>query len=139
MRIVVDTNVLISGIFWGGIPSEIVRAWAEGNLIAVCSAEIVKDYNGITRRMNPGLALIEVDRLLALLIRHSEIVRPNHWFKIVQDDPQDDKFIDCAFHARAHTVISGDKHLLRLKKFGPVQIMSPAEFKKKNPKIFIKA
>jgi predicted nucleic acid-binding protein len=88
--------------------------------------------------LNLGLDLIEVDRLFAFLIRHSEIVRPNHWFKIVQDDPDDDKFIDCAFHAQANTIISGDKHLLRLKKFGPIEIMSAAEFKRKNPEIFRK-
>ena len=133
MRIVVDTNVLISGLFWGGIPAEIIHAWAEGRIKTVCSAEIIDEYNRISRRLNPGLDTSQIDRFLSFLIRRSEIVRPNHWFKIILEDSGDDKFIDCAFHAQARMILSGDKHLLRLKKFGPIQIVSPAEFKKNFP------
>jgi putative PIN family toxin of toxin-antitoxin system len=136
MRIVIDTNVLISGVFWGGIPAEIIQAWALRKFDVVCSAEIIDEYNGVVRRMNPGLDSSEKDRMLSFMIRRSVIVRPNHWFKIVLDDPGDDKFIDCAFHAQANLIISGDKHLLRLGKVGPIRILSPAEFKKRFPRIF---
>ena len=136
MRLVVDTNVLISGIHWGGIPAEIIHAWVENKFTVVCSAEIIDEYSGVVRRMNPGLAISEIDRLLSFLIRRSEIVQPNHWFKISLDDPGDNKFIDCAFHAQANLLISGDKHLLRLEKFGPIRILSLSEFKKKFPRIF---
>jgi putative PIN family toxin of toxin-antitoxin system len=78
----------------------------------------------------------ESDNILSFLISQSEIVQPNHWFKIVHEDPEDDKFIDCAFHAQANMILSGDRHLLRLKKFGPIRILSPSEFKKKFPRIF---
>jgi putative PIN family toxin of toxin-antitoxin system len=139
MRIVVDTNVLISGIHWGGIPAEILMACISDRIKVICSAEIIQEYREVLQRMNSELSLAESDKILSSLIGQSEIVQPKHWFKIVLEDPEDDKFIDCAFHAQAKTIISGDKHLLRLKKFGSIRIMSPAEFKKKNQKFFPKA
>jgi putative PIN family toxin of toxin-antitoxin system len=138
MRIVVDTNVLISGLFWGGTPAEIIHAWAEGKLKVVCSAEIIDEYNRIARRLNPGLDISQIDRFLSFLIGRSEIVQPNHWFKIILEDPGDDNFIDCAFHAQASMILSGDKHLLKLGKFGPIRILSPIQFRIRHPHIFKK-
>jgi len=138
MRIVIDTNVLISGLFWGGIPAEIIRAWTEGKIKVVCTAEIIDEYNRIARRLNPGLDTSQIDRFLSFLIGRSEIVKPNHWFKIILDDPGDDKFIDCAFHAQANMILSGDNHFLKLGKFGPIRISSPIQFKLKHPHIFNK-
>jgi putative PIN family toxin of toxin-antitoxin system len=138
MRIVVDTNVLISGLFWGGTPAEIIHAWAEGRIKVVCSAEIIDEYDRIARRLNPGLDTSQINRFLSFLIGRSEIVRPNHWFKIILEDPNDNKFINCAFHAQAYTILSGDKHLLKLGKFGPIQILSPVQFKTSHLRIFKK-
>ena len=135
MRIVVDTNVLVSGMHWGGIPAEIVRAWANGRVKVVCSAEIIREYSEVLHRTNQEMPPEKLDGMLSFLISQSEIVQPNHWFKVVLDDPGDNKFIDCAFHAQANLIISGDKHLLRLKKFGPIRILSPSQFKKKYPRI----
>jgi hypothetical protein len=55
------------------------------------------------------------------------------------DDPDDNKFIDCAIHAQADIILSGDKHLLKLGKFGPIRILSPVQFKTKYPRIFSKS
>jgi len=136
MRIVVDTNVLVSGLHWGGIPAEVVKAWTNGRVEVVCSAEIIREYSEVLHRLNPGMPPAKLDGMLSFLISQSEIIRPNHWFKIILEDSGDDKFIDCAFHAQARMILSGDKHLLRLKKFGPIQLVSPAEFKRNFPAIF---
>jgi putative PIN family toxin of toxin-antitoxin system len=139
MRIVVDTNVLISGIHWGGIPAKIIQAWANDRFKVACSAEIIREYSDVLHRVNLGMPHAESDNILSFLISQSEIVQPNHWFKIVHEDPEDDKFIDCAFHARANLILSGDKHLLRLEKFGPIRILSPFQFKTKYPRFFFKS
>jgi putative PIN family toxin of toxin-antitoxin system len=136
MRIVVDTNVLISGMHWGGIPAEIIRAWTRDRFKVVCSVQIIQEYSEVLHRINPGMTITESDKMLAFLISQSEIVQPNHWFKIILEDPEDDKFIDCAFQGQANIIISGDKHLLQLEKFGPIRILSPSEFKKRFPRIF---
>ena len=136
MRIVVDTNVLVSGMHWGGIPAEIVKAWANGRVKVVCSADIIREYSEVLHRTNQEMPPEKLDGMLSFLISRSEIVQPNHWFKISLDDPGDNKFIDCAFHAQANLIISGDKHLLRLEKFGPIRILSPSQFKKNYPHIF---
>lgn len=57
MRLVVDTNVLISGIHWGGIPAGIIHGWIENKFTVVCTAEIIDEYSEVVRRMNPGLAI----------------------------------------------------------------------------------
>ncbi len=88
--------------------------------------------------MNQEMPPAKLDGMLSFLISQSEIVQPNHWFKIILDDPGDDKFIDCAFHAQANMILSGDKHLLKLGKFGPIQISSPIQFKIMHPRIFNK-
>ncbi|MDD8012915.1 MAG: putative toxin-antitoxin system toxin component, PIN family [Acidobacteriota bacterium] len=136
MRIVVDTNVLVSGMHWGGIPAEVVKAWANGRIEVVCSAEIIREYSEVLHRINREMPPDKLDGMLSFLISQSEIVQPNHWFKIILEDPGDDKFIDCAFHAQANMIISGDKHLLKLEKFGPILILSPSEFKKKFRRLF---
>lgn len=136
MRIVVDTNVLVSGMHWGGIPAEVVKAWANGRIEVVCSAEIIREYSEVLHRIHREMPPDKLDGMLSFLISQSEIVQPNHWFKIILEDPGDDKFIDCAFHAQANMIISGDKHLLQLEKFGPIRILSPSEFKKKFRRLF---
>lgn len=139
MRIVVDTNVLVSGMHWGGIPAEIVEAWANSRVKVVCSAEIIREYSEVLHRTNQGMPPEKIDGMLSFLISQSEIVQPNHWFKLILEDPGDDKFIDCAFHAQANMILSGDKHLLKLGKFGPIGISSPIQFKTKHPRIFTKS
>jgi putative PIN family toxin of toxin-antitoxin system len=121
---------------WGGIPAEIVRAWANNRVKVVCSAEIIREYSEVLHRTNQEMPPEKLDGMLSFLISQSEIVQPNHWFKIILEDPGDDKFIDCAFHAQANLILSGDKHLLKLGKFGPIRISSPIQFKIKHPRIF---
>ncbi len=67
MRIVVDTNVLVSGMHWGGIPAEVVKAWANGHVEVVCSVEIIREYSEVLHRVNPGMPPDEIGQNTIIL------------------------------------------------------------------------
>lgn len=127
MRIVVDTNVLISGVFFGGFPRRILSAIVESKLAACATAEIVDEYEKIVQEM--------VDRkqghinrsLLAPLIKAMEIIEPITRVELSRD-PDDDKFLGCAKDAKAMYIVSGDKDLLVLEHFENIQIITAKEF-----------
>ena len=127
MRIVVDTNVLISGVFFGGFPRKILRASVEGRVRACASMEILNEYQEIIREMVlRKQGNIDVS-ILNPLIRSMEIIEPASQIEICRD-PDDDKFINCARDAHAMYIVSGDKDLLVIQQFENISIVTAKEF-----------
>ncbi len=127
MRIVVDTNVLISGIFFGGFPEKILRASVEGKIRACASMEILNEYQEIIREMvRRKQGNIDVS-ILNPLIRSMEVIEPASKTEICRD-PDDDKFINCARDAQAMYIVSGDKDLLVIQQFENISIVTAKEF-----------
>ena len=127
MKIVIDTNVVISGTFFGGYPQSILRAVVEGKVLASATTEIVDEYMEITERMlQRGQGRIRKEILfpfmekLHLIEPHSDI----H----VSRDPDDDKFISCANDAKALYSVSGDTDLLVLGRYENIEIITAKEF-----------
>lgn len=127
MRIVVDTNVLISGVFFGGFPRKILGEIVRRNLTACATAEIVDEYEEIVQEMiDRKQGHINRD-ILVPLIRTMEIIEPVTQVKMSRD-PDDDKFLGCAKDARALYIVSGDKDLLVLGRFENIEIITAKEF-----------
>ena len=127
MRVVVDTNVLISGVFFGGFPRKILRASVEGRIRACASLEILNEYQEIIREMvQRRQGNIDVS-ILNPLIQSMEIVEPTSKIEICRD-PDDDKFINCARDAQAMYIVSGDKDLLVIQEFENISIVTAKEF-----------
>ena len=127
MRIVVDTNVLISGVFFGGFPRKILRASVEGRVRACASMEILNEYQEIIREMvRRKQGNIDVS-ILNPLIRSMEVIEPASKIEICRD-PDDDKFINCAKDAQAIYIVSGDKDLLVIQQFENISIVTAKEF-----------
>jgi putative PIN family toxin of toxin-antitoxin system len=130
-RVVIDTNVVISALLFGGEPGELIPLWKSGSIKALVSTEIVDEYLRVLTYPKFGLAAEEINFLLYQeILPYFEIVRPKPGRVIVGDDPSDDKFIRCAEAGRAKTIISGDQHLLRLQYFGNISILTPVRFLK---------
>jgi putative PIN family toxin of toxin-antitoxin system len=127
MKIVVDTNVLISGVFFGGFPRKILSAIVNSRLKAVATTEIVDEYEEIVQEMIQRKQGHINRELLAPLIRAMEIIEPVTHVELSRD-PDDDKFLGCAKDARALYIVSGDKDLLVLKQFENIQIVTAKEF-----------
>lgn len=76
MRVVLDTNVLMSGIFFAGTPARILAAWAEGELDLLASVDILAEYRRVADRLRKRYPSVDVDPVLDLIIRESRIVEP---------------------------------------------------------------
>ncbi len=128
-RIVIDTNVVISALLFEGVPSELVPLWKSGRIDPLASKEIVNEYLRVLTYPKFGLAPEEIDFVLYQeILPHFEIVRAKSGPVIVRDVPSDDKFIRCAEAGNAKIIISGDQHLLRLKRYRTIEILTPGRF-----------
>ena len=128
MRVVLDTNVFVSGIFFTGPPYQILKAWHQQRLGIVVSPPILEEYRGVGKRLSdqfPGVDLIPILELVAARAVHVETVQ---LVEPVCDDPDDDKFIACAISGRAQYIVSGDKHLLKQSGYKGLEIITPRRF-----------
>ena len=128
MKIVLDTNVLVSGIFFSGPPSEILRAWSRGKVRLVVTREIFDEYWRVAAELRGGFPDVDVTRLLELILVGAEICAPAKLPDHVCADPDDDKFFACAVASGADVVVSGDKHLLKVSGYRGIPVMTPRMF-----------
>ncbi len=128
MKIVLDTNVLISGIFFTGPPYQILKAWQKGKISFVVSKEILSEYQRVAKEMSLKFPSIDISKILQLISIHSEIVNTQGQEISVCEDPDDNMFISCAIVSKSEVIVSGDKHLLKLSGYQNIQILKPREF-----------
>ena len=125
MRIVLDTNVLVSGVFWKGLPFSILEQWISDSFTLLLSEEIFIEYQNVLFRISRGKKDDLVNKWLLLIAESAQFVRVKKRFKLSRD-PDDDKFIECAVSGNAQYIVSGDSDLLDLKSVLNVAIVSPA-------------
>ena len=128
MRVVVDTNVLISGAFYSGPPLQILQACLEGEFQLVLSPQILVEYRRVGQEFSQMHPNSDFERLLGLLVTQALIVDVPDLARPVCRDPQDDKFIACALAVGAEVIVSGDKDLLAVSEQLIVPVMRPREF-----------
>lgn len=128
MRIVLDTNVLVSALFFGGVPGRILDAWRDGTVQIVLSAEILDEYQRVGRILAADYPGVDLEPFLALLTVEAEIVEARPLSAPVSSDPDDDKFLACASAGHVDVVISGDRHLLIHDGWSGVAILRPRQF-----------
>ncbi len=128
LRVVIDTNIFISS-FFGGVPREIINLWKTGAITLCLSQAIVEEYIAVLNRL--GLKdELEIRNLTKLFAEGYNSIFTVHTpnLHIVEDDPDDNKFLECAVALDSNVIISGDKHLLNIQKYMNIQILSPREF-----------
>ncbi|MHB8837648.1 MAG: putative toxin-antitoxin system toxin component, PIN family [Gemmatimonadaceae bacterium] len=130
MRVVLDTNVVVSGVFFGGQPGRILTAWSEGQFALVLSPAILDEYRRVGqelgRRYQDTTAVL--DPILTLMAMHAVIVDAPSLDLPVSDDPDDDKFLAAAASARAEIIVSGDRDLLRVSGWNDITVLTPRQF-----------
>ena len=126
-RVVIDTNVYISAIFWGGKPREVVDLGRNARISIFTSSEIQAE---IERKLKNkfGIDEKEVAQILLDYAMFTLPIKLLHKVEVVNADPDDNKFIECAIASKAGYIVSGDKHLLNLKNYQGIQIMKAAKF-----------
>jgi putative PIN family toxin of toxin-antitoxin system len=128
MRVVLDTNVLMSGIFWSGPPARILAEWSEGRFDFLASLEILTEYRLVGKRLAKKYRSLELGPVLDLVIRESRIVEPVPQPSHACDDPDDVKFLACAIAGKAASVVSGDRALLRASGYKGIEVVRPKDF-----------
>jgi putative PIN family toxin of toxin-antitoxin system len=129
VRIVLDTNVIISGVFFGGIPGQILSAWNAGELSIVLSAPILAEYREVGAEFTAKYGGTGFEAFAALLVMRSEVVdAPEYLPEPVCADSADDKFLACALAGSAAVILSGDKHLLQVTGWHGIEILRPRAF-----------
>jgi uncharacterized protein len=129
IKLVVDTNVLISSILFGGIPGELIPLWKSGRIKPLASKEIIDEYIKVLAYPKFELSEAEINYILYNeILTHFDIIQIKDTPVIIKVDPSDDKFIHCAKTGKAGAIISGDQHLLSIKTYQKIKILTPAKF-----------
>lgn len=128
MRIVIDTNVLISAlVFPGGVPEQVYRLAIEGRVTLVTSPPLLAELGRVLTEKF-GWQDVYLRAALAQIVRIGEIVEPVERVSVLADDPDDDRVLEAAQTAGAAVIVSGDRHLLSLGRWEEIAILSPNEF-----------
>ena len=129
IRVVLDTNIIVSSVFWKGNPHEVVRRGILGEYQLVASAEILDE---VANKLRTKFKFPEesIQELVDILLTHSLIVEPTSKFDVVRDK-SDNKVIECAFDGKADFIVTGDPDLLDLKEFKSTKIIAAKEFLEK--------
>ncbi|MFQ5932590.1 MAG: putative toxin-antitoxin system toxin component, PIN family [Nitrospiraceae bacterium] len=129
MRVVLDTNVLISALLFTGIASELVPLWQKGTITVLLSREILEEYLRVLAYPKFQLSQGEIKGLIEEeLLPFVQVIKPGTRVNVVKRDPSDNKFLECAVGGKADTVISGDKELLAIRHYRGVRVRSPSRF-----------
>jgi putative PIN family toxin of toxin-antitoxin system len=128
IKVVIDTNIFISS-FFGGNPKKIIDLWKKGEIKLCLSREIVDEYVEVLKRL--GLQNEnELQELLNIFLEGHNIIfsATTPSLKIIEQDPDDNMFIECAVALGCSHIISGDKHLQQVKNYIRIKIVNPKEF-----------
>jgi putative PIN family toxin of toxin-antitoxin system len=130
MRAVIDTNVFVSS-FFGGNPRKVIDLWRDEKITLCLSKDILDEYIDVLQRI--GLKNEEeIKELLSLFAKGFNILfsMKTPKIRVVKDDPDDDKFIECAVALKAEIIITGDKAIEAMGEYMGVKILTPQQFLK---------
>ncbi|MCP4368441.1 MAG: putative toxin-antitoxin system toxin component, PIN family [Deltaproteobacteria bacterium] len=131
--VVIDTNVVVSALLFGGKPGELIQFWKTGQIQPLISKDITEEYLRVLAYPKFNLSENEI----GFLFNHEILpyfkavkIKPGRWKTAIEDDPTDDMFIRCAVSGKCKIIISGDRHLLDLKTYDRIRILSVLTFLK---------
>lgn len=133
MRVVLDTNIIISSFLVAlGAPARIVASWRAGRFDLVVSPALLAEYEEVLgyeriqrrHRMTPE----QITTAVSDIARLSILVEPQTVPAVIEQDPDDDHVLACALAGEAGYIVSGDPHLLNLRQYHGIRILSPAAF-----------
>ena len=128
LKVVMDTNVFVSGVFFSGPPYKILQAWQSGEFELVVSSEILDEYRRVGEILAEEHPSIDLSPILNFVIEHAKVYKSVKLKEPVCEDPDDDKFIACALSSGSRIIISGDKHLLKVSGYQGIEILKPRDF-----------
>ena len=128
MKVVCDTNVFFSAIVVGGAIEDILTAANSRKITIFISPQILFELSQVLKT-KAGWQDYQINTALYNLGKICRLIRPEQIIKIIKSDDSDNRILECAVAAKADYIITGDKkHLLPLKKYKSINIVSPRQF-----------
>jgi len=128
MKVVLDTNVFISGIFWSGnYCSQLINKWKNKEIELVSSIEIIKELVETLKSFKVSMSDGVIEEWKTLILKNSILVESLSKIEAIKDDPDDNKFLEVAVDGKAELIVSQDRHLLNLKEYNEIKIVKPEE------------
>ena len=128
MKIILDTNVFVSGVFFSGPPHKILKAWRDDRIAIVASAEIIEEYQRVGEELARQFSGVDLEPFLVLLAMEAEVVIAPPLPEPVCVDSDDDKFFACALAAGCRLIVSGDRHLKDASGYRGIKVKTPRRF-----------
>ena len=128
MKVVIDTNVFLSGLFWEGNESRIIDLCMDRVIINHTSQHILDEVRRVLGYDKFNLTENEINRLISIFLSFSCFIEPNVRVEFVKDYPTENRFIECALSSSSSYLISGDKHLLDLRLYKGIIMIKPIRF-----------
>jgi len=128
VKIVIDTNVFVSGVFFSGPPFQILRAWKDQELQIVVSLEILDEYYRVGEELSAQFPETDLNPAFELVATKAELIEPAILDDAICVDSDDDKFFACAIAGNTNLIISGDKHLLKMSGYKGIKVVRPRQF-----------
>lgn len=130
-RVVLDTNILVSALLFGGRLSRIVDLWLERKIIPLITRETFEEFQSVLTYPKFSLTEEEIKMVIEeYILPFFEVVDPEESVTDVCSDPEDNKFLTCALSGRAEYIITGDKTLCNLREYKGIKIINAKEFLK---------
>ncbi len=127
MKVVVDTNVLMSGLLFGGVPGRVLSAWSEGVFRLVVSPPVLEEYRRVgldlSKGREPLIGLVE--SFVMMVTTHALMLDARPLDVGVSADPDDDMFLAAAIAGSAQIIVSRDKHLLQVTGWSGIEVLKP--------------
>ena len=129
MKVVFDTNVLISALITTGKPKELFHKAIEGQIQLILSKNILEEFTKVSNdpRIRKYADQEDIIAFLRIIDTIAEIIKVKSRLKVVNEDPEDDVILRAAFDGKAECIVSGDKHLLSLVTFRSIRILTVNE------------
>lgn len=130
LRIVLDTNVLLSAIVCNGKPRKLFQMGIDGKYKILISKDTLDELSEVIQRPKFQMTSEDIVRVVSALMETGENVRITSNFKVIRNDPDDNIIINTAHDGNADYVVSGDKDIKDLKNFKKIKIVSVDEMLK---------
>lgn len=127
MRVVLDTNVYISALVFGGLPGALLDLAFLRSFEAIISPALLDELDE-KLRMKFEVSAEDAVLIRARILDIAHLVRPEERLRVIAEDPDDDRVLECAISGKANCIVSGDRHLLALVNYRGIPIMRVREF-----------
>ena len=135
LRVVADTNVLVSALLFGGPPEQIVLAGLRGEIQLLTSSPLLKELERVLKgKFKLNLHLVR--NIIEEIKEVAELVEVSSHINVISYPDDDNRVLECAVDGKAEFIVTGDtKHILPLKEFRGTKILSPSEFLNRLPAV----